>query len=1053
MSFFLRLASCILVAAPLAFAEAAASVDGESAKPAEKQVSQVVSTSQIGGEISGFLSQTNSPYQVERTLIVPEGKALVVEAGVVLNFASEAGLDVQGGSLAVVGENGSPVVFQAADKGSHWNGISITGQRPASFQYTEIRDAEVAMAVEKGVAELKDVNIENSRDIGFYAKSASVDIQWSSFKNNKGVSLWADAGAFVNIDAVVFYNNNIAFVAGENSNISLQLTKIAHNEVGVVDMERNRFRQLRSQVTQNKVGFVATDMPSDEMKGAIQGNITNFSQVVAPIVATMPSEPSNAYAENFRAVSQWLNPGVADSSWHVSGSVGLKAGYHQVWTRHNHSGEDYVMDSDTVADGELYENYFQVPGFFSELNTHLMMESVTGQTIELSADLSTDKWKRLNVQNLLAVYSDKIQRLALGDVYLSAGSAYLAGVNVFGASYDLNLFQNRAGEPLFVVSAFGGESQKPKIVGERNEEIYKDYIDDGEGVPQELLAGGKVRWNMHRRFNGTLGFIGSKDYLEDPLLRDGMSDRVNTASPIVSSKTFFADGNWLFFPGDIELNGQVALGAADTANATLQRAINNVFVDAGLDASNFSKLRKLMNNPRTEVMRMKTEQLEEFFGDNSMKTEGEMQEELIRLLELAKDVYEKSKDEEESPSDVKSWDGQNYSVAASLRWEIGKVLIQGHLGFVGSSFYSAGSPDLVQNSRQFGGSIEQKLMDFWKLTMGYELVVENASHGNKYNVFGLSEGSEWGVFLGADEDWLEEHDQDENRTLYDHTASISNVFDISQKLQLTVGYSVNLRNRWTNQRLYADYSLSSGVYEDSWFAAREKNVLKIPNGNDTLYLDSLRWADYYELAGEEYLATQFNERIAKHTINLEMKFNLPKNVLKVGGIWTFREDLSRFVQDELIQDLNLSDETFGILGYYFHGADYFEQRYPVSLMTNFSRIRNMISVTPRYKLYNRDDMKDFEWKLIESLNVALSKNFIDLSLTGGIRQEFLSRKEMGKKITTDESDYEGAMTLKFFHTDNFTTEWTVGTFLNYRPDLRSDEYKDLYGIVNLNYVF
>ena len=62
----------------------------------------------IGGNISGFLKKDKSPYQVKETLVVPEDKALVIEAGVEIFFAEGTGLDVRGGSLAVMGEISNP---------------------------------------------------------------------------------------------------------------------------------------------------------------------------------------------------------------------------------------------------------------------------------------------------------------------------------------------------------------------------------------------------------------------------------------------------------------------------------------------------------------------------------------------------------------------------------------------------------------------------------------------------------------------------------------------------------------------------------------------------------------------------------------------------------------------------------------------------------------------------------------------------------------------------------------------------------------------------------
>ena len=86
----------VLIFAALAYAEAAPSVLN-------------------GGPVSGFLTVENSPYTVNETIEVPEGKALVIEAGVTLKFKSGVGLDVCGGSFMVMGTEDRPVVFEGED--------------------------------------------------------------------------------------------------------------------------------------------------------------------------------------------------------------------------------------------------------------------------------------------------------------------------------------------------------------------------------------------------------------------------------------------------------------------------------------------------------------------------------------------------------------------------------------------------------------------------------------------------------------------------------------------------------------------------------------------------------------------------------------------------------------------------------------------------------------------------------------------------------------------------------------------------------------------------
>ena len=417
------------------------------------------------------------------------------------------------------------------------------------------------------------------------------------------------------------------------------------------------------------------------------------------------------------------------------------------------------------------------------------------------------------------------------------------------------------------------------------------------------------------------------------------------------------------------------------------------------------------------VDRLSRDELNEIFGENAMMTESEMRQQLRQYLTKAKNVLD-SYGKDRSSAEIRSWDGDNVAFAASLRWALPRTVLSAGMRYVGAGFYSVGSPDQLQNSREWNISLEQKVTNFWNLELSYLLNVENAAHEGDYNVFGFAEGSALGLVPGADDNWLKEHEQDEDRTLYDHTAALANVIDIAPRAKLSLGYTFNYRTRSTNQRLQAVYSANSGIYADSWFQGGDGNVVDIVNGEDTLKVDSARWASYYALAESPYLATQFEERIMKHVVRLELKL-----------------------------------ETFGLLGYYFHGGDYFEQSYPVSLNTNIGNLRNMFMVIPRYKQYNRDNMEEFEWRIVENLNKPLVKDFMDLTVGAVFRREYLNRDELRKHIREVEMDVGGSATLGFTHMKNLTSAWTVGALYCNRPDLLSEEYFDLYGSVMVNYEF
>ena len=221
----------------------------------------------------------------------------------------------------------------------------------------------------------------------------------------------------------------------------------------------------------------------------------------------------------------------------------------------------------------------------------------------------------------------------------------------------------------------------------------------------------------------------------------------------------------------------------------------------------------------------------------------------------------------------------------------------------------------------------------------------------------------------------------------------------------------------------------------------------------TIQIDSARWARYVALQGEKFLASDFEERLIKHTIELNATFKFPKNVLKVGGIWSYRTDMSRFNNDDLLDGFDFSNETYGILGYYFHGGDFFDARYPISLTTTLENVRNTVALTPRFKLYNRNDMSEFEWNLRDDATIKVKPGFLDLILHGNIRQNYLSRKEDGKKIDEMEMDLDLSAGVKFQLTEQLGMECDFGSFFNYRPDNESEEYRDIYGSVALNYDF
>ena len=1009
-----------------------------------------VTVTEIGGKTKGFLTAASSPYLVTETLVVGEKDALIIDAGVIIKFRKGTGLSIKGGAFAAIGDGSSPVILEAENEGEFWNGVSVESDIRADFKHVRISGAKIALDLEKTGADIQNISIEKSTT-GIIANNSSARIQIAKIKDATGAAVIASAGSLLEVSNGELDSNNVAIYAATKSSITLNATKVSNNQYGILDMGNNNVKDHQLTLSGNNVGIIAVDLPAENLKLAAEGNALNYTAGAKELSNTLPDIPQNDIAEASPATPSLDEPLVEpEKRWKLSGNVGTEIGYHLVRTSHNYSGEDFYDGRDTIKNKDYFENYFQVPGLYSRYNTYLKLESPNGRQMEFTADLGSDHWNNWNVHNLSLNYTDAVRQVALGDIYMSAGEVYMNGADFFGASYTTGLQAARGEKPLLEATLFAGEASKPKLVGEKNYDVYKDKIEDGEGEAQEMIAGGKITWNMHRRFNGSIGFVGSNDYKEDPFLRDGMGSSANTIDPEISSKTIFAEGNWLFWPGDIELNGQLAMGAADTSDVQTQRAINDVFSKAGVSVSNFALLRKIMKNP-TLASSLSRKELEEIFGDNSTMTTSEMRNQLEALVNEAKSAEKSYKGKEDEQSNLTEWDGQNIAARVAFRWGFGKTTLNGYYKFVGSKFYSAGSPDQLSNTREFNISVNQRTTKSWRWNLAYDLDVENASIGNQYNVFGLAEGTKAGLFGDPSSKWEKEHDQDAVRALYIHNAAFKNNLHFGN-LDVMLKYRANYRERNRATRLYADYDANSGVYKDSWFKTRKGNTtFTVEAEKDTFEIDSVRYMQYYELANQEFLASGFEERLLKHTFEAEASYKLGKHLVKVGGMWIYRTDLSGFENDSLMDKYDFSNKTYGYLGYYFHGADFFEQRYPISLTLNFEKFRNQLAFTPRYKSYTRDSMKEFEWSLSDNFEINLAKDFIDLSLNAEIRQEFITRHSDG--TDEEEADLNGSATVRVFYRNNLYSDYTLGGYYNYRPDSRQDQYKDFFVSASLNYAF
>ncbi len=1029
----------------------------------------LVSGTKIKGNLNGFLKLDNSPYVFENDITVDKHSVLVVEPGVVLQFAPGAGLYVQG-QLVVAGSRNSSVIFKSASslpKSGDWKGIFIATDSPTEIRHALISGAENGIVIENSTLNLETVIIEKTTSRGVYAKNSKVSVSDGGFYENTGAALHISSYSTADIQRVKFEKNTVALFNSELAKTEVGSSKFEGNTYGLLDMGNSILTFNNTSVNKNVNGATSSEVLDRTVLESISDNTIDYTKDYNAVVAALPPNPEIPGVE-----SRLVNPDdrigllVAEQNkaeaaldttvkpWSIIGNVMLGGYYHGVLTKRSHKKGGNIVGNDTIDYHDHYKNSFQTPGFGAEASAYLLMQSPGGSTFEFKTDLTSDSWNHFSPNPVTLSYTDQHNHLVLGDFQKINGDIYMSSLPIFGAGYTLSLLKNNANQPMLELDGFFGEARRPYQIGDRHPDIYNDYIEDGEAQAQRIAVGGSIKWAPVRRFDATFGAIYANDEIKDPLLRDGGKSLTTTSEPMQESFTMYADGNWLFFPGDIELRGQIAVGRADTAEVYKERAVNKVFQEAGINYASYSQMRQLMKDER-KIYRLTTAELEEIFGGNTTMSPTTMRDSLVTLLRKAK-ISKEETDEERDEDRVLglNWGSQNFAIGASLYWNIYKTTISGHIKYVGEDFYSAGSADQLSDTREFGGKLEQIITNFWTLNFAYDLNVENAANGTKSNIFGLGEGTGWGFFSEATNKWQDEHELDNDRAKYIQNFNLSNNFKIGKNISLNVGYNLEYRTQYRPYQLHGDYILEDGIYQDSWFAARKsKPTTKIEDGDNVVEVDSLRWAEYMGLAGEPYLASKFQERIYKNTWNADVSIKAFKSIFKVGTRMTLRSDDSKFFKDSLIEDIELSDKTWSKLGYYFGGADFFEHTYPISVTTTLDRIQNRAAITPRFKSYERDDMSESEITLEDDFEISFLNRFLILGVNATFRYLSTSWENGSDDVEESETDVLGGVNLRINHTKRLSSEWYTGAAMYYRPDNLSDEYKDIYGGVRLNYVF
>ena len=100
------------------------------------------------------------------------------------------------------------------------------------------------------------------------------------------------------------------------------------------------------------------------------------------------------------------------------------------------------------------------------------------------------------------------------------------------------------------------------------------------------------------------------------------------------------------------------------------------------------------------------------------------------------------------------------------------------------------------------------------------------------------------------------------------------------------------------------------------------------------------------------------------------------------------------------------------MGYYFGGANYFEQSYPLSATTKLKRIQNYVSIQPRFKTYKRDDMKESEITIDDEFEISFLNRFLIWGISGEFRYLTVDWEEENVSMDESETDILASTNLR-----------------------------------------
>lgn len=944
--------------------------------------------------LSGLLPVQNSPYLVYGNIAVPAGEELLIEPGVVLYFipGQSGGISVFG-QLTAEGTADKPIRFLSASKEPKpwdWNRILISGDGRSSLRNVEIAHSNYGLHVENSGLTLQDAKVHDNSLRGLFVRNGQADVQDVEFSGGQVVAIQVSALGQVKVIRSQFKDNRNAMVVMPQGALDAGYSLIEGNDRGFVLLDGASLITEKNRVERNQIGVVS-EFPIDmETFDGIRDNSNNLLQASRSTLESVLDEPNTQ--DVARAVVQGGSKGEVGErrepeSWNTYGNIQGGGGYTKVITERNEGPLLHEIDEDTIGVGGKYPNQFTLNGPWATGNTYVIMESNKGRGIEVQGEARADRWVTARAKPITVRYWSPLHSLTIGHLNESGSPLLLSGFEVLGLKYLINMGKNAEEQPLFTAEAFAGESRRSFAEGDRNPDLFEDRFPEDGAIAQQLTAYGRIGFAPTPRLRFQTGAITSQDRSSDILIRESLGKSQELRDPLADAKAAFISAEWTSRRGGFHMRGDVAIGRADTADVFYQKALDQVFEDAGLSPVSLSQVRTLFLS-NANIREADTAEVVAILGEELSLDQAK--DSLLVLRELVMEEQNRvEKDGTEDRVANMTWKKQNVASRLVMDWSYTSGAVQVSLQNIGSRYFSPGASGTLQNSREYGIDWTQTLKPFWDIHGKYLLSVENAANedAGSSNLIGFGEGTSVGIM--GDKDWKQEHLMDANRARYVHQAQLDHSFRIGSALGLTVGYQLEHSRQNMPTKLKADLSTDAAVMLDPWFRNRNgrSTVMADIGYGDSIEVDSVRWTAYQAMGNEDSIAWGFQDIRTKHALSTGVTWSRKAYTVKAGGEWTLQLDQSEFSKDALVQDLKLKDSTWQKLGYHPEAQTWFEHSYPLSLSMALGKATNKASFKPRWRFYKKDEQAEFEYSFSDRFEWPILNRKMIWSLTGQVSRQ------------------------------------------------------------------